>query len=60
MFCLKNKLKIFKDWLPTYYYDDVKAGYEQLKSAGVYHRDLHVGNVMYDPKTDNYNIIDIT
>lgn len=41
------------------YLDDVKAGYEELQSTGIDHKDLHVGNVMMDPKTKNYKLIDI-
>lgn len=37
---------------------DVYNGMEELKSIGIVNDDLHLGNVMVDPKTDTYKIID--
>lgn len=37
---------------------DVINGYEELSSIGVYHKDIHTQNVLYDKRTNNYKIID--
>lgn len=38
---------------------DIYAGVDELKKIGITHNDLHAGNVMKDPKTGNYKLIDI-
>jgi len=39
---------------------DVQRGLEELESIGIYHSDMWHENIMKDPITGNYKIIDIT
>lgn len=40
--------------------DDIKKGFENLVRHGVRHVDMHMGNILWDPKKRQYKIIDIT
>lgn len=42
------------------YFTDIFKGIKELASVGIEHQDMHTGNVMKDPKTGNYKIIDIS
>lgn len=39
---------------------DIFNGLDELDKMGIYLNDLHSGNVMYDPKTNKYKIIDLS
>ena len=38
---------------------DVNKGMDELSTVGIHHGDLHMGNIMYDPKSGNYKLIDV-
>lgn len=42
-----------------YIINDVIAGMDQLESVGIRHRDIYQDNIMYDPTTRKYKLIDI-
>ena len=40
--------------------EDVENGIKELQNNNIYLNDIHSGNIMYDPKTGNYKIIDLS
>jgi len=40
--------------------EDVENGIKELQNNNVYLNDIHSGNIMYDPKTGHYKIIDLS
>lgn len=66
-FFKNNDIQKKSDWINLYKTDeeykilrDIHKGVEELNMLGIHLNDLHGGNIMYDPKTKRYKIIDLS